>query len=143
MKASEKCMAIIREFEGCRLKAYKCPAGIWTIGYGHTRKVLPGQTITNEEAENLLDQDLWPVEENLNRLGFDLNQNQYDALISFIFNVGWGHFSESTLLKKIRISPDHRDIPAEFKKWVKAGGKKLPGLVRRRKAEADLYTAAE
>ena len=139
MKTSPKGIALIKEFEGLRLKAYKCPGGVWTIGYGHTTGVKPGMVISEAQAEEYLKVDLIAFERYLNGLGLALNQNQFDALISFIYNVGTGNFSNSTLLRKVRANPQDDSIMDEFLRWVYSKGRVLPGLQRRRLAEMKLY----
>lgn len=139
MKTSPKGIALIKEFEGLRLKAYKCPGGVWTIGYGHTAGVRPGMVITEAQAEEYLMADLIAFEKHLNGLGLALNQNQFDALVSFIYNVGTGNFSSSTLLRKVRANPLDNSIMDEFLRWVYSKGRVLPGLQRRRLAEMKLY----
>ena len=139
MKTSPKGIALIKEFEGLRLKAYKCLGGVWTIGYGHTAGVKPGMVITESQAEEYLKADLIAFERYLNGLGLALNQNQFDALISFIYNVGTGNFSNSTLLRKVRANPQDNSIIDEFLRWVYSKGRVLPGLQRRRLAEMKLY----
>ena len=139
MKTSPKGIALIKEFEGLRLKAYKCPGGVWTIGYGHTAGVKSGMVITEAQAEEYLKADLIVFERYLNGLGLALNQNQFDALVSFIYNVGTGNFSNSTLLRKVRANPQENSIMDEFLRWVYSKGRVLPGLQRRRLAEMKLY----
>ena len=139
MKTSPKGIALIKEFEGLRLKAYKCPGGVWTIGYGHTAGVKPGMVISEAQAEEYLMADLIAFEKYLNGLGLALNQNQFDALISFIYNVGKGNFTNSTLLRKVRANPQDNSIMDEFLRWVYSKGRVLPGLQRRRLAEMKLY----
>ena len=139
MKTSPKGIALIKEFEGLRLKAYQCPGGVWTIGYGHTAGVKPGMLISKAQAEEYLKADLIAFERYLNGLGLALNQNQFDALISFIYNVGTGNFSNSTLLRKVRANPQDNSIMDEFLRWVYSKGRVLPGLQRRRLAEMKLY----
>ena len=139
MKTSPKGIALIKEFEGLRLKAYKCPGGVWTIGYGHTVGVKPGMVISEAQAEEYLKVDLIAFERYLNGLGLALNQNQFDALVSFIYNVGTGNFSNSTLLRKVRANPQDNSIMDEFLRWVYSKGRVLPGLQRRRLAEMKLY----
>ena len=139
MKTSHKGIALIKEFEGLRLKAYKCPGGVWTIGYGHTVGVKSGMVITERQAEEYLKADLIAFEKYLNGLGLAINQNQFDALISFIYNVGTGNFSKSTLLRKVRANPQDNSIMDEFLRWVYSKGRVLPGLQRRRLAEMKLY----
>lgn len=130
---------MIAGHEGLRLEAYLCPAGVWTIGYGHTKGAKPGMTITRQRAEALLKEDLLTAENTVNRLYLKLNQNQFDALVSFVFNVGSGNFLRSTLLKKIQANANDPAIAAEFNKWNRGGGRVLPGLVKRRQQEAELY----
>ena len=139
MKTSPKGIALIKEFEGQRLKAYKCPGGVWTIGYGHTAGVKPGMVISEVQAEEYLKADLIAFERYLNGLGLALNQNQFDALVSFIYNVGTGNFSSSTLLRKVRANPQDNSIMDEFLRWVYSKGRVLPGLQRRRLDEMKLY----
>ena len=139
MNTSPKGIALIKEFEGLRLKAYKCPGGVWTIGYGHTAGVKPGMVITEAQAEEYLKADLIAFERYLNGLGLALNQNQFDALVSFIYNVGTGNFYSSTILRKVRANPQDNSIMDEFLRWVYSKGRVLPGLQRRRLAEMKLY----
>lgn len=136
MTTSTDGLAIIKKYEGLRLKAYKCPAGVWTIGYGHTRGVTEGMTIDQKIADRLLVEDVRPIEAQINALKLNMRQGQFDALVSFIFNLGEGAFNRSTLKKKILAGAKDSEIAAEFKKWNKAGGKVLPGLVKRREEEA-------
>lgn len=139
MKTSDNGIEFIKKHEGLRLKAYLCPSGKPTIGYGHTKGVKLGDVITEEEAEQLLREDLIVVENEINRHNLNLNQNQFDALVSFVYNVGIGNFRSSTLLKKIKANPNDESIANEFKRWVYSNGKRLPGLVKRREEEAELY----
>ena len=139
MKASEKAYSLIRQFEGLRLTAYRCPAGIWTIGFGHTSGVVPGMAITKEQAKAFLQQDIVAVENVVNAECLNLRQCQFDAIVSFVFNVGGSNFRKSTLLKKVKVNPDDNSILDEFLRWVYAKGVVLPGLQRRRLAEIRLY----
>ena len=139
MKTSEKGINLIKKFEGCKLTAYKCPAGIWTIGYGHTRNVHKGEVIIQQQADELLKQDLLVYEEGINVMKLNINQNQYDSLVSFAFNLGLGALQKSTLLKRIKVNPNDTKIKDEFLRWSYAGGKQLKGLLLRRQAECDLY----
>ena len=139
MKASEKAYSLIRQFEGLRLTAYRCSAGVWTVGYGHTFGVVPGMNITKEQAEELLRQDIALSENIVNAACLNLRQCQFDALVSFVFSVGGGNFRKSTLLKKVKANPDDNSIMDEFLRWVYANGVVLPGLQRRRLAEMRLY----
>lgn len=131
---------LIQRFEGFRSEAYLCPAGVWTIGYGHTAGVKPGDTCTPDEADEFLKQDLRTAENTVNAQNLDLNQCQFDALVSFVYNVGSGNFTSSTLLKKLKKDTSAtRDLEAEWKKWKYANKVELKGLVRRRAAEWSLY----
>lgn len=140
MNISQKGIDLIKNFEGCRLNAYKCPAGVWTIGYGHTgSEVKPGLKITQAEAEKILKSDLVVHCNNVSKLvKVPLNQNQFDALVSFEYNVGYGNFSKSTLLKLLN-QKKYKEASGQFEKWVYANKKILSGLVKRRKAEKDLF----
>jgi lysozyme len=144
MQPSQNCIDLIKKFEGLRLSAYICPAGVPTIGWGTTvypdgKKVKLGEKINEQRANELLMNDVSKVK----IPSINVNQNQYDALVSFAYNLGTGALLDSTLLKKVRLSPNDQSIRNEFMKWTKArvNGKlvTLEGLVRRRKAEADLY----
>ncbi|BEM76148.1 lysozyme [Serratia marcescens] len=129
---------LIKHFEGLRLRAYQCSAHVWTIGYGHTADVGENDVITEEEALYFLHQDLAESERAVNQyVHVPLTQNQFDALVSFVFNLGAGNFLTSTLLKKLNSGDD--GAAQEFGRWIHAGGKALPGLVRRREAERALF----
>lgn len=138
-------LAIIKKHEGLRLSSYLCPAGVPTIGYGNTRypdgrKVILGEKLSSEkEAIQLLLASLQSFEAAVNRHLPNLNQCQFDALVSFTYNVGTGAFIKSTLLKKAKVNPADPSILDEFQKWVRGGGRVLPGLVTRRREEANLY----
>lgn len=114
MKASEKAYSLILQFEGLRLMAYRCPAGVWTIGYGHTSGVVQGVAITKEQAEECLRQDIEAVENIVNAECPGLRQCLFDALVSFVFNVGGGNFRRSTLLKKVKANSNDNSIMDEF-----------------------------
>lgn len=134
---------LIKEFEGFRAEAYLCPAGIWTVGYGTTKingnKVKSGMKITTDEADMFLEQDLKSFEDSINRLvSVELTQNQFDALVAFVYNVGAGNFETSTLLKKLNAGL-FEEAAEQFLRWDKAKGKTLAGLTRRRKAEKNLF----
>jgi lysozyme len=137
---------MIKAFEGFRGTPYKCPAGIPTIGYGATfypngKKVtMADATVTEEQATELLAHMLVSFEKYVDSYCVDtITQNQFDALVSFAYNLGPANLKASTLLKKVNANPNDESIRLEFMKWVKAGGKTLKGLVRRREAEANLY----
>lgn len=132
-------LSLIKRFEGLYLESYLCPAKVWTIGYGHTKGVVKGQKITEEEAEDFLKKDLAAAEKAVNSLNVQLTQNQFDALVSFVFNLGSGNFLSSTLCKKVKKDPNDSTIRNEFGRWVNSKGKKLPGLVKRRQEESELY----
>lgn len=137
-KISQSGLALIKQFEGCRLTAYQCSAGVWTIGYGHTAGVRKGMKITQEQADTFLKQDVAKFEKHVNNPAYvpftdKLNQNQFDALVSFAFNLGQGN------LMKLCKGRTINQIPAAMLQYCKAAGKTLPGLQRRRKAEATLY----
>ncbi len=139
MKTSQKGIDLIKRFEGCRLNAYKCPANVWTIGYGHTYGVKEGQTITQKQAEDLLKDDLKSFEAAVNNyVKVPLTQGQFDALVSFSFNVGNEALRTSTLLRLLN-QGKYEEAAEQFSRWVYASGKKLDGLVRRRKAEKELF----
>ena len=140
MNISQNGINLIKNFEGCRLEAYQCSAGVWTIGYGHTGSdVTKGRKITQDEAETLLKQDLTVHCNNVSSLvKVSLNQNQFDALVSFEFNVGYGNLSTSTLLKLLN-KGDYAGAANQFERWIYAGGKVLEGLKKRRKAEKELF----
>ncbi len=145
MTTGKNGILIIEEFEGFRAKAYKDAVGLPTIGYGTLidsaeEKHLLTETITKEQAEVLLRKELAMIEKKFTiMVTSKVNQNQYDALVSFAYNLGINNLKSSTLLKKVNANPADATIRVEFNKWTHAGGKVLEGLVRRRKAEGDLY----
>ncbi len=139
MTALPYALLIIREFEGFRLTVYRCPSGIWTIGYSHTCNVRKGDTITKDKANEYLLLDIEPIEAYLNSLQLNINRNQFDALTSLIFNIGISAFSGSTLLKLIRQNPNTPAIADEFRRWIHSNGKILLGLQHRREEEIKLY----
>jgi len=136
--------ALLKKFEGCKLKAYKDPVAIWTIGYGHTSAagapdVTEGLTITQAEAEEILKRDLVKYEKPVaDMVKVPLSQHQFDVLVDFAYNAGVGNLKSSTLLKRVNAG-DFNAVPNELMKWTKAKGKELPGLVRRRRAEAEWW----
>ena len=136
-------LALIKKFEGCELKAYQCSAGVWTIGYGPTKDVDAGMEITQEQAEQMLVDELHEYESYINKyVTVALSQNQFDALVSWVYNLGPANLSASTMLKVLN-SGEYEDVPAQMKRWNKAGGKVLEGLIRRREAEACLFVGKE
>ena len=139
MMTSKKGVDLIKHFEGVRLKAYKDAVGIPTIGYGSTKGVTMGMKITAQEAEGLLRRDLQRFEDAVNEYVLvPLNQSQFDALVSFSYNVGTGALRKSTLLKKLN-KRDYAGASLEFLRWTRAGKRRLKGLVRRREAERQLF----
>ena len=139
MKLSANGLNLIKQLEGLRLQAYQCSAGVWTIGYGHTTGVLSGDIIDEAQAEVFLREDIVDPEDTVNRLvTVPLGQNQFDALTSFVFNLGSGNFRSSTLLRKLNAG-DYNGAADELLRWIHAGGKSLPGLVRRRDIERKLF----
>jgi len=140
MIISNEGINLIKSFEGLELKAYRDSVGVWTQGYGSTGPhIIPGSTITEVQAEALLIKDLSRFESGVNELvKVPLTQNQFDALVSFSFNLGLGNLKSSTLLKKLN-GKDYVGAGNEFERWNKAGGKVLNGLTRRRLAEKELF----
>ena len=145
MEISQEGLSLIKKFEGCKLQSYKCAAGVWTIGYGSTNGIEEGMKISQERADMLLLEDVEIFEEAVNELvKVPLEQNQYDALVTWTFNLGPTNLKNSTLLKVLNSThKDWNDVPAQIKRWNKAGGKVLQGLVRRREAEALLFEGEE
>ncbi len=139
MRTSQQGLDLIKSFEGLRLSAYKCPADVWTIGYGTTAGVKPGQTITPERADELLREDVAKVEAQVLRtIKVPLKQGQFDALVSFTYNLGVGNLADSTLARLLNAG-DYMGAAAQFDRWNKAGGKVLKGLVTRRAAERAMF----
>lgn len=139
MKISQKGIDLIKKFEGCKLQAYLCPAGVWTIGVGHTKGVKKGMVITQQQAEMFLKDDITPIEGALNYLGINFTQGQFDALCSWIFNIGMGSFNTSTMRKYIIAKKSDLEITDQMIKWHNAGGKPLLGLKKRRCEEANMF----
>ena len=139
MKTSAEGISLIKKFEGCELYAYQCSANVWTIGYGHTKDVEPGMQITQEDAEQMLVDELHEYENYINEyVTAPLSQNQFDAMVSWVYNLGPANLKASTLLKVLNAG-DYEGVPAQLKRWNKAGGEILDGLIRRREAEARLF----
>lgn len=139
MKIGQAGIDLIKEFEGCKLVAYLDSVGIPTIGYGRTKDVKIGDSCTKEEAEAWLKEDVHDAETCVNEhVTAQINQNEFDALVSFVFNLGCGNFRKSTLLRKLNDS-DFDGASLEFARWNRAGGLELAGLTRRRAAEAELF----
>lgn len=140
MNCNDKGLAIIKAFEGLRLNSYQDIGAVWTIGYGHTRYVMPGQTITEDQAELLLLGDVKEVCQRLDLLlkNIPLTENQYSALVALVFNIGIGNFTGSTLLRYLRFGK--MDLAAgEFLCWDHDKGKVIAGLQRRRQSERALF----
>ena len=145
MKLNKAGADLIKEFEGCKLKAYQCSAKKWTIGYGNTfyedgSPVLTGQVITKDKAEQLFELIASDFSGKVAKLvPTHITPNQFGALVSFAYNCGVANLQKSTLLKKVNANHNDPSIRSEFLKWNKAGGKVLAGLTRRREAESNLY----
>lgn len=146
MKASNNAVKLIAQFEGFESKPYICSGGVVTIGYGTTiypsgvKVNMNDSAITKQQAEEYLLNDINNFSNSVDLLvRSNINQNQFDSLVSFAYNLGLGNLKSSTLLKKVNANPNDKTIANEFLRWNKAGGKVLEGLTRRRKAEAELY----
>jgi lysozyme len=144
MKISQNGINLIKEWEGCELRPYKDAANLWTVGIGHLIKDEEWEKykdgITEQEAEEILRKDINWAESAVNKyIKVELNQNQYDALVSLVFNIGSRAFFESTLLKWVNEPKPAAEIPKQLCRWNRAGGKPLLGLARRRVAESALY----
>ena len=140
---NKQTLNLIKHYEGCKLKAYLCPAGVLTIGYGHTKNVKRGDVISQQQADEVLVADLKEFENAVNDMVLvPLTENQRGALISFAFNVGIHALKKSTLLKKLN-AKDYQGAANEFLRWNKAGGKELKGLTLRRQAERELFLSQE
>lgn len=139
MKTSPEGIALIKRFEGCRLEAYICPANVWTIGYGHTgADVVKGLKITQETADILLRRDLFKFEAAVERAAGPAYQNQFDAMVSLCYNIGPAAFAKSSVAR-LHKNGQYASAAQAFLLWNKGGGKVLPGLVKRRTAERNLY----
>ena len=140
MKISQAGLDIIKHYEGCRLTSYKCPAGVWTVGFGWTEGVTPGMTITRAQAEELLIRGVVSYEKAVQETIDDAKttQNQFDAMVSLCYNIGPANFRKSTVAKQHKLG-DYAAAADAFLMWNKAGGKVLAGLVKRREAERSLY----
>jgi len=139
MNISNEGISLIKKFEGCELEAYKCAAGVWTIGYGHTKNVREGMTISKEQADNMLLNELDVYCLHVEKaVKVDLKQCEFDALVSWTYNLGPTNLNNSTMLKVLN-DKDFNEVPHQLKRWNKADGKVLQGLVRRREAEALLF----
>ena len=143
MNISQEGLALIKKFEGCELKAYRCPANVLTIGYGVTKGVTEDMEITQQEADEMLNEEIPEYEEYINNMvKVPLEQCQFDALCAWVYNLGPTNLKESTLLKLLNAG-DYHLIPSQIKRWNKAGGETLTGLIRRREAESILFEGKE
>jgi len=143
MKISKEGIALIKKFEGIELEAYQDSVGVWTIGYGHTKGVKEGDNISLKKAEQMLEEELVEYEGYINNMvELGLEQNQFDALVAWVFNLGPTNFKESTLLKVLN-EGKYNEVPAQMRRWNKANGEVLDGLVRRREAEAKMFAGEE
>jgi len=139
MTPSQKCIDLVKYFEGFEDRAYLCPANVWTIGYGRTRNVKEGDIVSEPQAERDLQEELIEFGEQVHRVvDSELTQQEFDALTSWTYNLGIGNLQSSTLLKKLNAG-DKDSVPSEMLRWNKAAGKVLAGLTKRRQAEADLW----
>tara|TARA_R100000231_G_scaffold133542_1_gene106504 strand:- start:3661 stop:4104 length:444 start_codon:yes stop_codon:yes gene_type:complete len=143
MNISEEGKALIKKFEGCKLEAYQCQAGVWTNGWGATKDVKKGDVWSQSYADERFDGDIIEYEDYVNKyVEVSLEQHQFDALCSWVYNLGPKNFRESTMLKKIN-QQNFDEVPKEIRRWNKAGGEVSQGLVRRREAEALLWDNKE
>ena len=139
MNISQEGISLIKKFEGCELEAYKCAAGVWTIGYGHTKDVKEGNSITKEQAESMLVHELQEYCSDVDiAVKVDLKQNEFDSLVSWTYNLGPTNLNSSTMLRVLN-EGKHDEVPAQMKRWNKASGQVKEGLVRRREAEALMF----
>jgi len=139
MYISEEGVALIKKFEGCELTSYKDSVGVWTIGYGHTKGIKRGMLITQVEATQMLEDELVEYCDYISDMvKVDLQQNEFDALVAWVYNLGPTNLASSTLLKELNAG-NYSLVPHEIKRWNKAGGQVLTGLIRRREAEALLF----
>ena len=139
MEISQEGLALIKKFEGCKLESYKCAAGVWTIGFGSTNNVKEGMEISQQRADALLLEDVGVFEEAVNKaVKVPLEQHEFDALVSWTFNLGPSNLNSSTMLKVLNDNKKS-EVPAQMRRWNKAGGETLQGLIRRREAESLLF----
>jgi lysozyme len=140
MRTSEAGIDLIKSFEGCRTVAYQDPVNVWTIGYGHTIDVKEGMRITQHQCDVMLEVDIETYENYVSKyVTVSLTQNQFDALVSWVYNLGPTNFRKSTLLKVLNAGK-YDEVPYQMQRWIHANGKILKGLVLRRKAEAELFS---
>ena len=139
MKISQEGLSLIKKFEGCELEAYKCAAGVWTIGYGSTKGVKEGDTITQDGADKLLAEEMQEYEGYINDMvSVPLKQNEFDALVSWVFNLGPSNLKASTMLKVLNEGKYH-EVPKQILRWNKVNGVPNEGLIKRRKSESLLF----
>tara|TARA_R100000995_G_C3450602_1_gene107961 strand:- start:86 stop:541 length:456 start_codon:yes stop_codon:yes gene_type:complete len=139
LKTSQEGISLIKSFEGCELESYRCSANVPTIGFGHTAGVSDGDTCTQEEAETMLAEDLQEFEDYVKKyVESDLEQNEFDALVAWTYNLGPNNLAESTMLKELNAG-NFEEVPRQMKRWNRAGGEVLDGLIRRREAESLLF----
>ena len=143
MKISEQGLNLIKQHEGCKLFAYRDSVGVATIGYGHTKGVRMGMAITQQQADAFIKEDVAEAEKVLNGLGINFKQCQFDALCSWIFNLGTGNFIHSTMAVRINTGASDEAITDHLIRWVNAGGTPLLGLMKRRVAEANMFLGSE
>jgi lysozyme len=143
MKISQEGLSLIKKFEGFESEAYKCPANVWTIGYGHTKGVKEGDEWSESHASHMLEVELGEYEGYINKhVTAPLNQNQFDSLVCWVYNLGPTNLKNSTLLEVLN-EGKYELVPSEIKRWNKANGEVLAGLERRREAEALLFEGKE
>ena len=139
MEISQEGLSLIKKFEGCKLESYRCSAGVWTIGYGSTSGISEGMEISQQRAEALLLEDVAVFEEAVNKaVKVPLEQHEFDALVSWTFNLGPSNLNSSTMLKVLNENKKN-EVPAQMRRWNKANGETLQGLIRRREAESLLF----
>lgn len=139
MEISQEGLSLIKKFEGCKLESYQCAAGVWTIGYGSTSGISEGMEISQQRAEALLLEDVAVFEEAVNKaVKVPLEQYEFDALVSWTFNLGPSNLNSSTMLKVLNENKKN-EVPAQMRRWNKANGETLQGLIRRREAESLLF----
>lgn len=143
MKISNDGINLIKNYEGCKLYAYRDSVGVATIGYGHTKGVRMGTAITQKQADDYLREDLASVEKTLNQLGINFKQCQFDALCSWVFNLGSSNFTHSTMCVRICTGASDEEITDQLVRWHNAGGKSLLGLMKRRVSEANMFLGYE
>lgn len=140
MNISKEGIALLKQLEGCELKAYKCPRGVWTIGYGHTGPdITAGKIITQKQADETLEHDLKKFCKGIcSLIKVEVTQNQFDAIVCLTFNIGIGALGGSTLLRLLN-EEKYFEAAQQFDRWVYVGKEKSDGLIRRRKIEKDLF----